>query len=124
MPSAFGSFQCFKKTAATGATSVTFDFGGAYDSYLLMVPSMPSGSNIQFRVSDSASGTYRTLFTDTEVGTSPAASAPVAFAIPSSISNCGFQIPHLGQYAQLVLTSATTIAGGNAYEFVICCSTM
>lgn len=124
MASAFGSFQAFTKTAATGATSVTFNLGGVYDSNILILPSMPSGTNIQFRVSDKEDGTYRTLFTDTEVGTSPLSSAPVAYEIPSSVSNCAFQIPHLGQYCQLVLTSATTLAGGNAYEFKILCSSM
>jgi len=123
MPSAFGTFKAFTQTCTSASTSVTFDFAGAYDSYLLLVPSMPSGSNIQFRVSDSISGTYRTLFEDQETRTQTA-SAPVAWYLPSSVSNCAIQVPHLGQYAQLVLTTATTSVGGNAYPFTICCSTI
>lgn len=114
MPSAMGTFKAFTKTCTSASTSVTFDFAGAYDSYMLLVPSMPSGSNIQFRISDSISGTYRTLFDEDQE----------TWYLPSSVSNCAIQVPHLGQYAQLVLTTATTSVGGNAYEFKICCSSV
>jgi hypothetical protein len=116
-----GVFAAFTKTAATAATNVTFDFGGAYETYHLVLPSMPSSTAIQLRMSDSASGTYRSVF-EAKTSQSPTTSAPILWALTSTISNCVLQIPALGQYAQVVLVSATTSAGGNAYEFKVLCS--
>jgi len=116
-----GAFTAFTKTAATAATSVTFDFGGSYQTYQLVLPSMPSSTAIQLRMSDSASGTYRSVFEGKPLQ-SPTTSAPILWALTSTVSNCVLQIPPLGQFAQVVIVSATTSAGGNAYEFKVLCS--
>lgn len=115
-----GACLAFTKTAATGATSVTFDVGGAYDSYMIVIPSMASGTGLQFRLCATASGTYRTLFEDRE-STSPTTSAPIAYAIASSVTNCCFRVPHLAQYFQIALGTATT---GTSYEFTVICSSI
>ena len=87
----------FSATATSGVTYVSFDVGGSYNAYTLLVPAMTSGTTLAIEVSDSAAGTYRTLY---HAPTS--ASAPTAVEIPSGVTNAAVGIPStVGQYFRL-----------------------
>lgn len=103
----------FTKTMATGATVATFNVNGGYDRYTLHVPSMASGGNLSIQVANSETGTYRTLYLPQSL-----TSAPVALSIASSISNAAIDMPFLGQYFTVNLTTATT---ASAYQFTVVC---
>jgi len=107
-------FAAFSGTITSAATSVSFDVGGAWDSYTLVIPAMASGSAMGFRVSDSAAGTYYPLYHAPTI-----ASAPVAVSIASGITACAVGIPNtLGRYFQVYLTTATA---DTAYTFKVLC---
>lgn len=103
----------FTKTMTTGVIVATFNVQGSYGSYVLHVPSMASGGDLSIQVSPSESGTFRTLYLPQNL-----ASAPVAVAIASSISNCAIPVYGLGQHFTINLSTATTAA---TYEFSVVC---
>ncbi len=96
--------KVFTKALATATTSVTFNLGGGYKYYQVNVPSMASGGDVRFAVSNDEGTTYRTLYHAPTVATA----APTVVNIPSSVSNAIVGVPPLGQYVQVYLTSATT----------------
>jgi hypothetical protein len=107
-------FAAFSGTIASAATAVSFDVGGSWDSYTLIVPAMTSGSAMGFRVSDSADGTYVGLYHAPTL-----ASAPVAVTLASGITNCAVGLPNtLGRYFQVYLTTATV---DTPYTFKVLC---
>jgi hypothetical protein len=107
-------FAAYSGRIASAATSVSFDVGGSWDSYALVIPAMTSGSAMGIRVSDKADGTYYPLYHAPTI-----ASAPVAVSIASGITNCAVGLPNtLGQYFQVYLATATA---DTAYTFKVLC---
>ena len=107
-------FAAFTVTAASAATYATFNVGGAWDSYTLIVPAMASASTLAFRVSDADGGTYRTLY---HAPTS--ASAPTLVQIASGLTAVAVGLPNtLGQFFQIerVATPVDT-----ASTFIVLC---
>jgi hypothetical protein len=109
----------YSKTIASGVTmSSAFVLNKSYNKISLVIPSMASGTNIMFRVAPTESGDYKKLFHQPTV-----TSAAVSFVIVSSISDCVVPIPNLhAQYIKIEHSSATTVAGGNAYTYYLICS--
>jgi hypothetical protein len=106
-------FAVFSGNIASAATSVSFDVGGAWDSYTLMIPAMTSGSAMGIRVSDKAAGTYVPLYLPQNTN-----SAPVAVSIASGITACAVIMPNLGQFFQVFLATATA---DTSYTFKVLC---
>jgi hypothetical protein len=104
--------KVFTKALSTGTTAVTFNLGGGYKNYQVRVPSMASGGDVRFAVSDDEGTTFRTLYHAPTVATA----APTVVNIPSSVSNAVVNLPPLGQHLQVYLTSATT---SSSYIFSI-----
>jgi hypothetical protein len=98
--------KVFTKSLASATTAVTFNIGGGYKAYQIKIPSMASGGDVRFAVSDDEGTTYRTLYHAPTVATA----APTVVNIPSSVSNAIVGVPPLGQHFQVYLTSATTAA--------------
>lgn len=96
--------KVFTKALATATTAITFDVGGGYRYYQVKIPSMASGGDVRFAVSDDSGSTFRTLYHAPTVATA----APTVVNIPSSVSNAIVGVPPLGQNFQIYLTSATT----------------
>ncbi len=94
----------FTKSLASATTAITFNLGGCFKYYQVNVPSMASGGDVRFGVSNDEGTTYRTLYHAPTVATA----APTVVNIPSSVSNAIVAVPPLGQYVQIYLTSATT----------------
>jgi hypothetical protein len=109
-----GAVKVFTKTMASGATVATFNVGGSYSQYKLCLPTMASGGNIQLQLSCDEGTTFKTLFH----GPSVATATPVSFVVASSVSNCIFDVPHLGQHFNVVVTTAAT---ATAYQFSVIC---
>ena len=91
-----GPFAPFTVTAASAATYASFDVGGNWDAYTLIIPAMTSSTTLAFGVSDSNTGTYRSLY---HAPTS--ASAPTLVQIASGITNVAVGLPNLGQYFRI-----------------------
>lgn len=109
----------FQVTIASAVTfSSAIDLQQAYNKVSIVLPSMPSGTDVRLHVSETLDGTYRSLFHQPTV-----TSAAVSFTIASSISNCVVPIPNLhAQYVKIELSSATTSVGGNAYTYSFICA--
>jgi len=103
----------FTVTMACNATAATFNVQGGYDAYVLHLPSMASGGNVSIQVAPKADGTYRTLYLPQTL-----TSAPVAFGIASSISNCAIPVLGLGQFFTINVSTAAT---ATAYQFTVVC---
>lgn len=104
----------FSKTAASGVTYCSFDVGGAYAAYTLLIPAMTSGTTLAFDVAGTASGTYYPLY---HAPTS--ASAPTLVQIASGLTAVAVGLPNtLGQYfrVQRVATPSDT-----ATTFTVIC---
>jgi hypothetical protein len=99
-----GPVKVFTKSLASATTAVTFNIGGGYKAYQVVIPSMASGGDVRFGVSSDEGTTYRTLYHAPAVATA----APTVVNIPSSVSNAVIGVPPLGQHFQVYLTSATT----------------
>lgn len=99
-----GPVKVFTKSLASATTAVTFNVGGGYKAYQVVIPSMASGGDVRFMVSSDEGTTYRTLYHAPTVATA----APTVVNIPSSVSNAVIGVPPLGQHFQVYLTSATT----------------
>ena len=113
--STIGPVKVFTKSLSSGTTALTFNIGGAYRSYMIAVPSMPSGGgDIRFAVSSDEGLTYKTLYHAPTVATA----APTVVNIPSSVCNCVVGLPTLGQYFQVYLTTAAT----GTYGFSVICT--
>ena len=109
--STIGPVKVFSVTiAAQGTTAAVasdaIDLGGGYSHINLVIPSMTSGVDIQFLVSETASGTFRKLYYPPTT-----TSAPAAVNIISSITNCCVGIPCGFQFFKIYLTTAATAAG-------------
>ena len=104
--------KVFTKSLASATTAVTFNIGGGYRSYQINIPSMASGGDVRFAVSNDEGTTYRTLYHAPTAATA----APTVVNIPSSVSNAIVGVPPLGQHFQVYLTSATT---SSSYIFSI-----
>jgi hypothetical protein len=98
--------KVFSKALATATTAITFDVGGGFKHYQVKIPSMASGGDVRFAVSDDDGTTFRTLYHAPTAATA----APTVVNIPSSVSNAIIGVPPLGQKFQIYLTSATTAA--------------
>jgi hypothetical protein len=98
--------KVFSKALATATTAITFDVGGGFKYYQVKIPSMASGGDVRFAVSDDDGTTFRTLYHAPTAATA----APTVVNIPSSVSNAIIGVPPLGQKFQIYLTSATTAA--------------
>lgn len=110
-----GPVKVFSKILASNTTALTFNIGGSYRSYMLKIPSMPSGGgDIRFAVSDDEGLTYKTLYHAPTV----AVATPTVVNIPSSICNCVVGLPSLGQHFQVYLTTAAT----GTYAFSVICT--
>ncbi len=108
-----GACIAFTKTMSTGATVATFNVGGSFNRYFLMIPSMASNGDVRLNVSPDDS-TYKALYHAPTVATA----TPTLFNIASSISNCVIEVPALSQYFQVAITTATT---ATAYQFTVIC---
>jgi hypothetical protein len=101
-------FCAFSATAASAATYCSFDVGGAYDSYTLVIPAMTSGTTHALEVSDASDGTYYKLY---HAPTS--ASAPTEILIQSALTAVGVGLPNtLGRYFRIrreTVPSATSV---------------
>ena len=104
--------KVFTKSLASATTAVTFNIGGGYSAYQINIPSMASGGDVRFAVSNDEGTTYRTLYHAPTAATA----APTVVNIPSSVSNAIVGVPPLGQHFQVYLTSATT---SSSYIFSI-----
>lgn len=104
----------FTKTMTSGVTELTFTVGGSYESYMVLVPTMTSGTDIRFKVAPSDSGTFRTLYHAPTV----ASATPTVVVIPSSVTNCAVNVPYLGENFKITLTTAMT---ATAVEFSVIC---
>ena len=110
-----GPVKVFSKSLASGVTALTFDVGGGYRSYMLQIPSMPSGGgDIRFAVSNDEGVTYKTLYHAPTVATA----APTVVNIASTVCNCVVGLPTLGQHFQVYLTTAAT----GTYAFSVICT--
>jgi hypothetical protein len=111
--------QVFTQSIASGVTvSSSIDLGRAFNKITLVVPVMASGTNIGINVAPTLDGTYKRFYHQPTV-----TSAAVSFVILSSITNCAIPLPNLhAQYLQIEHSSATTVAGGNAYTYYLICS--
>jgi len=106
--------KVFTKTLTTGASAATFDVGGGYRNYKVMLPSMASGGDIRFEISGDEGSTFKTLYHAPTVATA----TPTVVNIPSSVSNCVVDVPPLGQHFKVVTTAPTA----SAYIFKIICT--
>lgn len=106
--------KVFAGTMASGTFLASFDVGGGYRQYMIKLPSMASGGDVRFNVSHDEGVSYRRLYHSPTV----ASATPAVVNIPSSISNAIVAVPALGQYFQVVNTSAAT---ATSYEFHIIC---
>lgn len=90
-------FLAFSQNAASAATYCSFDVGGAYDAYTLIIPAMTSGTTLTFEVSDKSDGTYYTLYHAPTI-----ASAPAQVIIQSAVTLVAVGLPNtLGQYFRI-----------------------
>lgn len=108
-----GACIAFTKTMSSGATVATFNVGGSYTRYFLMIPSMASGGDVRINMSPDNS-TFKALYHAPTVATA----TPTVLNIASSISNCCVSLPALGQYFQVAVTTAAT---ATAYQFTVIC---
>lgn len=107
-------FLAFTATAASGATYCSFDVGGAYDAYTLVIPAMTSGTTLNLEVSDTADGTYYPMYLPQSL-----TSAPVAVEYASSITGCAIQLPNgIGQYFRIKRVATPT---ATASTFKVLC---
>jgi hypothetical protein len=104
----------FTKSAASAITYCTFDVGGAYSQYTLLVPAMTSGTTLAFEVAGSDEGTYYPLY-----HTPTIASAPVQVQIASGLTGVAVGLPNtLGQYFRVQRVATPT---DTATTFTVIC---
>lgn len=107
-------FAAFTATASSGTTAVSFDVGGAWDNYTLIIPAMTSGTTLVFHVSDAADGTYYPLYHAPTI-----ASAPVLVEIASGITAAAVALPNtLGRYFKVERVATPT---ATASTFKVLC---
>jgi hypothetical protein len=107
-------FCAFSATAASGTTAVSFDVGGAWDKYTLIIPAMASGTTLAFQVSDTADGTYYPLYHAPTI-----ASAPVLVQIASGLTAVAVELPNsLGRFFKVERVATPT---STASTFNILC---
>ena len=115
--STVGAVKVFSTGIASNTTlSSMMDLGGSYRTYGLLVPTMVSGSDIGILTCDEAAGTYRRVFHAPTNASNPA----IVINILSSITNCLYQLPPLGQYVKIQLT---TMVSESTTTFKIICNT-
>ncbi len=110
-----GPVKAFTVTIAAQATTAAVlssevDLGGGYNHYSLIIPSMTSGGDIGIYAAEKTGGTFRKVYLGQSL-----TSAPVAFNVISSISNCMVPIPAGYQFCKVYMTTAATSAGNTFY---------
>ena len=114
--STMGTTRIFPLTMTSGGVSSTVAFiGGTYQKYALAVPTMTSGTDIRLAVSDSATGTVRTLYHSPTV-----TSAAVVFNIVSAVSQAMVPVNLVGEYVKIL---HTTTCSDTSHQYAIYCST-
>jgi len=112
-----GAVKAFTTTIASLATSSNaIDLGGGYNRVMVGIPTMTSATDVFFRVSDTADGTFRRIYHESVVATA----TPTAVQFDSSITNCYVPVNIAARFFQIAYTSATTKA---SQTFKVLCST-
>lgn len=105
----------FSLTIASGVSlSTSLDLGYGWGKINVAIPTMASGSGINFFAAESLTGTYRQIFHAPTV-----TSAPVAYSILSSVTNCMIPLQVTPQFVKIQLPTATT---DTSYTFYFVCT--
>ena len=112
----YGPVQVFTVSMASAVSqSTAINLGKSFSKVSLVVPSMASGTEFGFKVSDALAGTYQTFYHQPTV-----TSGAVSFSIASAVSKCVVPLPNLHvQYVKVFLASQTV---DSAYQFSLICS--
>lgn len=111
-----GPLKAFNITMASGSTLTSaVDLGGSYGNIMVEIPSLASGTDVRFQVSDASDGTFRQLY----FGPEAASTDPVIVNIKSSITQCYFP---LKMHAQHIKVEHTTAMTATSAQFKILCS--
>jgi len=113
--STIGPVKAFPVTIAAQATTAAVlssevDLGGSYNKMAIIIPSMTSGGDVGIYAAEATGGTFRRVYLSQTV-----TSAPVAFNVLSSITNCIVPIPGSYQFVKVYMTTAATSAGNIFY---------
>jgi len=112
--STIGPVKAFTVTMSTGTTSTSaINLGGSFEKIMIGIPTMASGTNHYFKVSDSESGTFRRLYHNSTVGTAK----PTVVVVDSSVTNCYVPINCSAQFLKIELTTAAT-AAAHTYKLI------
>ncbi len=107
--------KAFSLTIASGVSlSSALDLGYGWNHVAVSIPTMASGSDINFFAAEAAGGTYRKLYHAPNT-----ASAAVAYTITSGITNCILPLNVRAQNMKIQLTTATS---DTAYTFYFVCT--
>ncbi len=105
----YGPRAVYTQNLASGATlSSALDIGRAWGNVYLEVPTMTSGCDVYLQASDSATGTFRRVYTKVN-------SATVAnpWYVLSSITQCFVDMPAGFQHIKIEITTAMTATSVN-----------
>ena len=111
----YGPRSVFTVNLASNATSTSaLDLGRAWQNVYLEIPTMTSGCDVYLKASDSATGTFRRVYSKVN-------SATVAnpWYILSSITQCLVDTPPGFQHLKVEITTAMTATSVN---FKVHCS--
>lgn len=105
----YGRRSVFTLNCASAATlTAALDLGSAWQNVYLEVPTMTSGCDIYLHASDSATGTFRRVYTKVN-------SATVAnpWYVLSSVTQCFVDMPAGFRHIKVELTTAMTATSVN-----------
>jgi hypothetical protein len=107
----------FGATIASGSTASSgIDLGYGWNHIGVMIPSMASGTDVYFKVSDSLDGTYRRVYHHPTISNSN----PAAMFVNSAVTNCYVHLEFVNaQYVKVELSTAMTATSA---QFKIICS--
>lgn len=114
--STIGPAVAFTATLTTGSTSTSaIDLAGGYGKVMVGIPTMTSGCDHYFQVSDSSTGTFRRLYHPADV----ANATPVVVTYASSVSNCYVPLDANARYLKIEVTTA---ASDTSHTYKLICS--
>lgn len=107
--------KAFGLTIASGVSLSTYvDLAYGWNFVHVSVPTMASGSGMNFFGAEAAAGTYRQLYIPPTV-----TSAGVAFSLASTVTNCLMRMPATPQFLKVQLPTATS---DTSYTFYFICT--
>jgi hypothetical protein len=116
--STIGPVKQFTVGVASGVTaSSALDLGGAYGKYILMIPTLTSGTDVRLQVCGTSDGTFLQLYNPNTITPTQTVSV-MNFA--STVTNAAVPIEIGAQYVKVEFTTAMTATSA---QFRFICST-